>query len=164
MSLNTLVEATIHLESFRNIELFYQGLYFLKCRLYWEKNMSDVDDKKSDGSDSDIKKEYASPYCSFISHIQVEKQAKILKKGGPGNNGQQHDHHNLLAHRILDDECAFRSKTFLIRYCEEEVEINDIVLFRAEIDVEPEYLNTDFFLEVELHFSNLDSIGGQDQW
>ncbi len=34
MSLRALVETTIHLESFRNIELFYQGLYYLKLRLY----------------------------------------------------------------------------------------------------------------------------------
>ena len=57
---------------------------------------------------------------------------------------------------------ASLSKVFLIRYCEEEVEINDIVLFRAEIDAEPDYLNTDFYLEIELHFSNLDSIGGSE--
>ena len=36
MSLRALVETTIHLESFRNIELFYQGLYYLKLRLYAE--------------------------------------------------------------------------------------------------------------------------------
>jgi|TARA_B110000285_G_C14893445_1_gene499664 hypothetical protein len=52
----------------------------------------------------------------------------------------------------------------LIRYCEEEVEINDIILFRAEIDVEQEYLNTDFYLQIELHFSNLEDIGGSDAW
>lgn len=52
----------------------------------------------------------------------------------------------------------------MIRYCEEEVEINDIVLFRSEIVVEPEYLNHDFYLEIELHFSNLDVIGGSEQW
>jgi len=69
-----------------------------------------------------------------------------------------------MASRIVDDECAFCSKTFLIRYCEEEVEINDIVLFRAEIDVEPDYLNVDFYFEIELHFSNLDNIGGSEQW
>jgi hypothetical protein len=64
--------------------------------------------------------------------------------------------------KIDDDEKSFQSKTFLIRYCEEEVEINDIVLFRAELNVEPEYLNTEFFLEIELYFSNLDSIGGSE--
>jgi len=36
MSLKALVEVVVHFESFRNIELFYQGLYFLKCRLYSE--------------------------------------------------------------------------------------------------------------------------------
>jgi hypothetical protein len=45
---------------------------------------------------------------------------------------------------------------------EEEVEINDIILFRAELDIEPGYLNTDFFLEIDLFFSNLDVIGGAE--
>ena len=64
--------------------------------------------------------------------------------------------------KILDSEAAFCSKVFLIRYCEEEVEINDIILFRSEIDVETEYLNKHFFLEIALHFSNLDNVGGSD--
>ena len=52
----------------------------------------------------------------------------------------------------------------MIRYCEEEVEINDIILFRSEIDVEPDYLNIEYFIEFELFFSNLDNFGGSDQW
>ena len=44
------------------------------------------------------------------------------------------------------------------------MEIADIGLFRAEIDVEPEYLNTDFYLEFELFFSDLSSMGGPDKW
>jgi hypothetical protein len=36
MSLKALVETVIHLESFRNIELFYQGLYYVKVRLLCE--------------------------------------------------------------------------------------------------------------------------------
>ena len=67
-----------------------------------------------------------------------------------------------MANKIIDKDNEFCTKTFLIRYCEEEVEINDIILFRAELDVEPDYLNTDFFMEMELHFSNLDSIGGSE--
>lgn len=69
-----------------------------------------------------------------------------------------------MASKINDEEQSFSSKVFLIRYCEEEVEINDVILFRAELDVAQEYLNTDFFLEVELHFSNLDKFGGSDKW
>ena len=52
----------------------------------------------------------------------------------------------------------------MIRYCEEEVEINDIGLFRAEIDVEPEYLNTVFYMDIELFFSDLSSLGGPEKW
>jgi hypothetical protein len=44
------------------------------------------------------------------------------------------------------------------------VEINDIVLFRAEIDVEPGFLNAEFFLEVELNFSDLSHLGGPTTW
>ena len=44
------------------------------------------------------------------------------------------DQHNLLEPGIDDDN--FKSKTFLIRYCEEQVEINDLVQFRTQIPVE----------------------------
>jgi hypothetical protein len=70
----------------------------------------------------------------------------------------------LLPSQIQDDQSSFISRSFLIRYCEEEVEINDIGLFRAEIDVEPEYLNTVFNIEVELFFSDLSSLGGPEKW
>lgn len=74
------------------------------------------------------------------------------------------DHHNLLPATIVCDQACFMSKAFLIRYCEEEVEINDIALFRAEIDVEPGYLDTEFFLEVDLFFSDLSNLGGPEKW
>jgi len=70
----------------------------------------------------------------------------------------------MLPHRITEDQSSFISKTFLIRYCEEEVEINDIVLFRAEIDVEPNYLATEFLLEVDLMFCDLSDLGGPTAW
>jgi len=74
------------------------------------------------------------------------------------------DHHHISAAALTDDQTGFTSRSFLIRYCEEEIEINDIGLFRAELDVEPDYLNTDFYLEVELFFSDLSLIGGPDKW
>lgn len=66
--------------------------------------------------------------------------------------------------QILDDTSTFQSRAFLIRYCEEEVEINDIGLFRAEIDVAPEYLSTQFYLDFELYFSDLQGLGGPEKW
>ena len=77
---------------------------------------------------------------------------------------KNNDHHNLIPSQIKDDTSTFCSRAFLIRYCEEEVEINDIGLFRAELDVEPDYLNTNFFLEFELFFSDLHSLGGPEKW
>jgi hypothetical protein len=38
MSLRALLEIVVHLESFRNIDLFFQGLYYLKVTLYNKKN------------------------------------------------------------------------------------------------------------------------------
>lgn len=38
MSLRAIVDIIIHLDSFRNIDLFFQGLYYLKVKLYNKKN------------------------------------------------------------------------------------------------------------------------------
>jgi len=96
MSLKALIEAVVHLESFRNIELFYQGLYFLKCRLYSE-DSSSLDDAeqaarpqpskdalKDDKINENPSRMNAQPYCSFVSQVQMMKQAKVLQKGGVG--------------------------------------------------------------------------------
>jgi len=32
------LEIVVHLESFRNIDLFYQGLYYIKVNIYNKKN------------------------------------------------------------------------------------------------------------------------------
>ncbi len=37
MSLRALLEVVVHLESFRNIDLFFQGLYYVKVSLYNKK-------------------------------------------------------------------------------------------------------------------------------
>lgn len=107
-------------------------------------------------ADTSMQVEYAQPYCSYVSYYQQEKATKAAKQGS--------DHHNLMPAQIVDEQACFLSKAFLIRYCEEEVEVNDIVLFRAELDVEPDYLHTDFFLEVDLFFSDLSNLGGPEKW
>ena len=66
--------------------------------------------------------------------------------------------------QILDEHSIFQSRSFLIRYCEEEVEINDIGLFRAELDIEPDYLSTEYMLDFELFFSDLHGLGGPEKW
>lgn len=92
-----------------------------------------------------------------MSKMHEEKQKKM-------KNPNHIDHHHIMPSQILEDLTGFHTRSFLIRYCEEEVEINDIGLFRAEIDVEPDYLNTDFFMELDLYFSDLSGMGGPDKW
>ena len=55
---------------------------------------------------------------------------------------------------------SFFTKGFLIRYCEEEVEINDVVLFRDELTVDKDLYNTDIYVEFDLFFSDLQKMGG----
>ena len=38
MSLRSILEIVLHLENFRNIDLYYQGLYYLKFNVYLENN------------------------------------------------------------------------------------------------------------------------------
>lgn len=38
--MRALLEIIIHLESFRNIDLFYQGLYYVKIKLYQKSNQT----------------------------------------------------------------------------------------------------------------------------
>ena len=44
------------------------------------------------------------------------------------------------------------------------MEVNDIVQFRSELDVEPDYLSTEYFLELDLFFSDHASLGGPEKW
>ena len=37
MSFRSIVEILIHFESFRNIDLYHQGIYYLKSSLYYQK-------------------------------------------------------------------------------------------------------------------------------
>ncbi len=74
------------------------------------------------------------------------------------------DHHNLTSGLIAEDCSHFTTKSFLIRYCEEEVELNDVVLFRAEIDAQDDYLDREFYLDFELYFSDMSNLGGADNW
>lgn len=38
MSLRAILDVVVHLDSFRNIDLFFQGLYYVKVSLYNKKN------------------------------------------------------------------------------------------------------------------------------
>lgn len=90
------------------------------------------------------------------------------------------DHHNILPASLDKENFKFNSRAFMIRYCEEEVEINDIGHFRVEIDtdqnpekaslaLDPEeqaqsFSKTEMIFEVELMFSDLLNHGGPEKF
>lgn len=49
---------------------------------------------------------------------------------------------------MFDD--SFCTKTYFVRYAEELVVVRDVVKFRSEITVQPGYLETPFYMKVEL--------------
>lgn len=143
MSLRTVVDVAVLFENFRNIDLFHQGLYHLRCRI-----------KHESGGDEWTA---AIPYGHNVAPLLSEQIEQVKPKIG------RIDHHNVIAAQLVEEQEAFVTRTFLIRYCEEEVEIQDTGLFRLEIDIRPGKPTTlAMLLQVELMFADLGQHGGAD--
>mmetsp|Transcript_58408 Transcript_58408/g.148414 ORF Transcript_58408/g.148414 Transcript_58408/m.148414 type:complete len:810 (+) Transcript_58408:195-2624(+) len=142
MSLRTVVEVALHFESFRNVDLFHQGLYHLKSRIYRE-----------DGN----RRLLGTPYSNFGCTLQV---AEASSKPKPART----DHHHLIPAHIIEDQCTFSTRSFLIRYCEEEVELDDVGQFRIEIGREEADTEMPLTMEVDLMFADLTQHGGADRF
>ena len=119
MSLRAIVEIIVHLESFRNIDLFQQGLYFLQFEIFHSVNG---------------KKFSASPYNICTPEINSKGSAKI-----PGQ---------------LED-IYFKSQTFYIKYCDEDIDINEISVFRTEVEVNNEETIPHLSVKCSLMYSDL---------
>jgi hypothetical protein len=137
MSLRAVTEFILHLEHFRNVDLIQQGLYFMKFQIFNEK---------------DDKIYYANPYHHDTKDTEVINQinAKAVGADDPGQG--KISYHRLIEPYIVEETNSFYTKTFFIRYAEELVVLRDIVKFRTEIDIQPGYLETEFFLKAELFY------------
>lgn len=49
MSLRAVVEIVVHLESFRNIDLFFQGIYYTRSRIYSKKQQGELPSQSANG-------------------------------------------------------------------------------------------------------------------
>mmetsp|Transcript_26450 Transcript_26450/g.47462 ORF Transcript_26450/g.47462 Transcript_26450/m.47462 type:complete len:719 (+) Transcript_26450:1037-3193(+) len=127
MSLRAILETLLHVESFRNIDLFNQGLYALRYTL-----------------------SYSQHGFSFVSAPLDTDSLKNARR-----SKRMIDPHNIKSCETNDYTSSFTSRTFLIRYMEEDVKLNDFCTFRLEIDVEPNYVETPLFLKIELLFADL---------
>ena len=98
MSLRCIVEFSLHLDSFRNIDLFHQGLY--KLRISIQKGQ-----------------EFSYPY-------------NIVSKYSSQINTDPH----LITSSTLEEN-YLDSKSFLVRYFDELVRIDEFYFFRSEIEI-----------------------------
>lgn len=140
MSLRAVIEIALHFENFRNIDLMHQGLYRLKARIF------------RDGSDRHL---LATP-CGHISN------PPLLEPSRP-KPARTDDHHLIPAH-TLDDQCTFSTRSFLVRYCDEEVELNDIGQFRVEVPLGEVEESSPFSLVVDLMFADVAEHGGVESF
>ncbi|KAL4450271.1 hypothetical protein ABPG74_008977 [Tetrahymena malaccensis] len=124
MSWKATYEFILSLENFRNIDLFDQGVYYMEFSIYYQ--------------DSQQNKQYATPYHFTQNNLGFKSQNHFS------------DQNIFEESTILDSEQKFKSKVFSIRYCEEEVRMNDLCCFRSEVNADNNYKLTEFYLECDL--------------
>lgn len=139
MSLKGVVEFAIHIAGVRNIDLFHQGLYQVRMTLYHLKD-DQVHLIYSRISIFIIQKVFAHPY-----HTK-EKASKDPKKK---------ENKPIIGPHIIDETSSYVTRTFLIRFCDEEAEFNEVCHFRTEYDAFPDLAETTFYIEAELMFADL---------
>lgn len=118
MVLRNITDILIHLESFRNIDLYEQGLYHLRISVYQSISGLIIP---------------ASPY----NLIRINSNSEILQS-----------HIN---------DFSFESQKFYIKFCDEEVLLQDIVVFRTEFEYENDYRSIEFVIQVDLVFMDCET-------
>ena len=77
-----------------------------------------------------------------------------MKEGEKQTSTTKKKPKNLIPSHVLDELNAFCTRTFVIRFCEEEIELNDTCHFRTEFDAYPDYTTQAFFMEAELMYAD----------
>jgi hypothetical protein len=129
MSLRAIIDLTLQIDSFRNIGMYNQGVYYLEYSIYYM--IGDI-------------KYYANPYSMNPIIPRVEEDEISKKK----------DFHSLTENEIAGSPPTYRTKVFYIRYKDELVIMDEICQFRAEMDteIEHDFSSAEYFLEANLKF------------
>lgn len=130
MSINALKEFMIHFHTYRNVDLINQGLYHIRARIYYTENNI---------------KYYAIPY--FYSESKGSENLLRTKECDIKP-------HNIIPNHISENNWEYVSKTFLIRYYDEEVEIDEFCYFRLELPYSLLSKKIVYNIEFELFFSD----------
>lgn len=130
MSINVLKEFLIHFHTYRNVDLINQGLYQIRTRIYYTENNL---------------KYFALPYF-FIESKETENMLQTEE--------QNIKPHNIITNHISENSSEYITKTFLIRYSDEEVEIDEFCYFRLEIPNAKLKTDLMYTIEFDLFFSD----------
>ena len=76
------------------------------------------------------------------------------------NSNTTRNYHNLVPPHILEGLHTFCTKSFLVRYSEEEVPLDCIIQFKCILDYAILKKSLPFYLEVEMMFSDLSNLTG----
>ena len=137
MSYRGVLDFTMSIDSFKNVGMFQQGVYFLTYQIYYEKEPN--------------KKIYATPYANIPFIYSKTKSKRSFK--------------NLKESEILLNEPTFKTRSFCIRYKHEEIPMNEVCQFRAEVDTDKngEFQDTVFYIENKLYFYRFKFYNGVTQ-
>ena len=128
MSLNVLKEIVIHYHSFCNIDLLNQGLYQIRTKIFY--------------TDRNIK------YTAFPYHFSNSKE------NGSSLLSEENTKYNIISNHIGENSTDYVTKTFAIRYSDEEVDIDEFCYFRIEIPFEKLRSDVKITIEMSLYFSD----------
>ena len=139
MSLNYLYEIMIHFHTYKNIELLNQGVYQIKSKIYTTLNN---------------KKYYALPYF-FTESKDLENlyQTEETSNKNPF----------LINSEISENNYEYTTKSFFIKYADEEIELDEFCYFRIEIPEQYAKNGFNFFCQFDLVSSDLPSPSSNDQ-
>lgn len=144
MSLNYLYEILIHYHTYKNIDLINQGIYQIKTKISSTFTPPGVNVPQ---------KYYAVPYY-FTESKDLENMYHVDEK--------EIKPHCVINNSIGENNYEYVTKSFIIRYADEEVELDEFCYFRLEIPSTENPNKITFDIEFELNFSDALSSVGKD--
>ena len=97
--------------------------------------------------------------------VNQSQQSTAQNQTKPKKQRKAQDHHNIFPATLDQESLSFNTRSFMIRYQEEEVELNDMGHFRVELDLSDDQLAMiEYCLEVELMFADLIAQGGPEKF
>ena len=144
MSLNYLYEVLIHYHTYKNIDLINQGIYQIKTK---------ISSTFTPPGATAAQKYYAVPYY-FTESKDLENMYHVDEK--------EIKPHCVINNSIGENNYEYVTKSFIIRYADEEVELDEFCYFRLEIPTAENANKLTFDIEFELNFSDALSSVGKD--